>query len=105
MSKLENTCLNILIYAEKQWPRWVSITELSNELNLSASTIRNVFLVSKTGVFIKHDESTGKTSIHSDAFIKIATKYHFFFQLRKMKNHTGHETWHISVVKSPYNKD
>lgn len=105
LSKLENDCLSVLKYASDKWPRFVSITELSEALNIPPSTLRNIFLVAKRGIFIKYDEENERTSIHGDVFSKIATKYRFSYVLKKMKNENGHATWYISAVHVPYNND
>lgn len=100
LSKLENDCLSMLIYAAKQNGRWCELGEIADAECIPLSTIRNIFHVSKTGIFIKEDGE--KTSIHMDAFAKIATKYHFDYQIKKMPNSKGRLTWHLCAVKIPY---
>ena len=92
--------MDILDYASKKWPRWVPITEITEERFIPPSTIRNIFAVNKCGIFIKSDEYG--TSIHMDVFDKIAKKYRFDYKIRKMKNEDGRMVWHISAVKMSY---
>lgn len=103
MKKLENDCLDILIYSSKQRGRWVTLTELSNERNIPPSTIRTIFEICKNGVFIKKDKN--KCVVKADVFDKIAKKYRFDYTLKKMKNARGRTTWQISVVSASYNNN
>lgn len=100
MSKLENDCLFILQYAHDNWPRWVSITEITEAGCIPPSTVRTIFSVSKSGVFIKYDGE--KTSIHPDVFDKIAKKFRFDYHIKKMVNEEGRLCWHISAVRMSY---
>lgn len=108
MSKLENDCLAILNYAAGIFPvcperagKWISIVEIAEQRCIPDSTIRNIFAVSKAGVFIKYSENG--TSIHADVFDKIAKKYRVDYLIRKMKGEDGRTSWHISAVSMGYN--
>lgn len=101
MSKLENDCISVLEYSAKEWPRWVSISELTDELGIPPSTLRNMFLISDRGFYVKTTEN-GDCDVFSDVFAKIAQKHRFEFVIRKMHNSEGRLTWHISTVRVQY---
>lgn len=97
--KLENDCLDILIYAAKQNGRWVSIKELSEERWIPESTLRTIFCVSKRGYF-KRKTDKGYF-VYGDVLVKIAKKYKIDFIVKKRIPEHGpkRECWYISAVK------
>jgi len=99
-NRLENDCLDILDYASKEWPRWVSIGEIARERCIPNSTIRNICSISKRGFFIKYTENG--CIIHNDVFDKIAKKYRYDYVIKKMENDRKRLSWYISAVKQSF---
>lgn len=103
IKKLENDCLDILLYAAKQNGRWVSLTEISDKKFIPQSTLRVIFSVAKRGYFAKRTD-TGYI-IHADIFDKIAKKYRMQYKIKKMKNKNGRVSWHVAAIGPVYNTD
>lgn len=101
VSKLENDCMDILIYSSKQSGKWITLKEISDARRIPPSTIRTIFQICKDGFYVKEVE--GGCIVRADVFDKIANKYGYDYLLKKMKNEKGRTTWHIACVKSPYN--
>lgn len=99
-SILENDCMDILLYAASCNGRWVPLSELAERSCIPNSTLRTIFAISKSGVFVKETEVG--CIVHQDIFDKIAKKHKIEYKIKKMKDADGRNTWHISAIKLSY---
>lgn len=98
--KLENDCLNILLYACSYNGKWVSIKNIHEKYDIPESTLRTIFSVAKRGFFTRKTD-TGYF-MANDVMAKIARKHRITFLVKKIAVPKRNMMWHISAVGPRY---